>query len=100
MSEIEAAPRSWLDGHSFSSELDALASNTANLTDEERRGCIAEIIAHRFHPTTPADRGPWDSYFGPTSSGTDQNGNEVYIPDAKQIDAEIIEYWKVRSVVV
>ena len=47
--------------------------------------------------TTPADRGPWDSYFGPMSSGVDQAGNEFHIPDAKQIELEVIEYWKLRA---
>ncbi|KQV45117.1 DUF4209 domain-containing protein [Massilia sp. Root335] len=97
LSELEAAAPSWLDEHPWSAELEALAPDVATLNEAERRGCIAEIVAHRFMPTTSADRGPWDAYFGPVSSGTDANGRDVHVPDARQIDAEVVEYWKTRA---
>ena len=86
-----------LDGRQFSVNLEALIHDVAALTDDEWRGYVAEIVGHRFMTTTPADRGPWDSYFGPVSSGVDHAGNEVHVPDAKQIEREVVEYWKLRS---
>lgn len=97
LSEIEAAASSWLDERALAAELDALVPDVARLTADERRGCIAEIVGHRFVPPPPGDRGPWDSYFGPAASGTTKDGNEVHMPDAKQIDAEVIEHWKRRA---
>ncbi|MBC3871926.1 DUF4209 domain-containing protein [Undibacterium oligocarboniphilum] len=93
----ETAVSLWLDHQPLAAELEALVQNPGVLPPEELRGYIAEIIGHRFVTTTAAERGPWDSYFGPISSGTDKDGNEVHIPDAKQIDAEVIEYWKARA---
>lgn len=89
--------KTWIDTRALSVELESLNPEVAALTDDERRGCVAEIVGHRFMNTTPADRGPWESYFGPVSSGVDHAGNEVHVPDAEQIEAEVIEYWKLRS---
>lgn len=97
LSDVESDVLSWIDGHQWSVELDALVPNAAPLTDDERRGCFAEIVIHRFMPTTSADRGPWNSYFGPVGSGTDSSGNEVHVPDARQVDAELIAYWIMRA---
>ncbi|MQA42139.1 DUF4209 domain-containing protein [Rugamonas aquatica] len=91
------AQLAYMIGHDFSAQLEALIPSVEELSDDERRGCVAEIVGHRFMTTTPADRGPWDSYFGPVSSGVDHAGNEVHVPDAKQIEPEVIEYWKLRS---
>lgn len=88
---------SYLSGREFSVQLEALTTNVEELSHDERRGCVAEIVGHRFATTTPADRRPWDSYFGPVGAGVDNAGNEVHVPDATQIDAEVIEYWKLRS---
>lgn len=86
-----------LSARQFSVDLEALIPDVDALTDAERRECVAEIVGHRFTTTTPPDRGPWDCYFGPVSSGVDHSGNEVHVPDATQIEAEVIEYWKLRS---
>ncbi|MYM28310.1 DUF4209 domain-containing protein [Duganella sp. CY15W] len=97
LSELEANTPKWLDEMSWAAELEALMPAPASLDEDERRGCIGEIVAHRFMPATSSERGPWDAYFGPVSSGTDSNGNEVHFPDARQIEAEVIEYWKFRA---
>jgi hypothetical protein len=97
LAEVDGTPSSWLDVHSLSVELEALAPDTVTLSADERLGCVAEIVGLRFHATTEADRGPWNSYFGPVSSGIDQEGREVHIPDAKLIEAEVVEYWKTRA---
>ena len=48
-------------------------------------------------PVRGDDRGPWDSYFGPLASWVTDAGDEVYSPDARGMDREIIEYWMARS---
>lgn len=96
LAEAEAAVAP-LDGRALSVELEALIPDAGALTDDERLGCVAEIVGHRFATTTQADRSPWDSYFGPVSSGIDAAGVEHHMPDAKQIGAEVVEYWKARS---
>ncbi|MGK5035414.1 DUF4209 domain-containing protein [Janthinobacterium sp. LB3P118] len=96
IAEAEAAMAA-LNLRLLSGEMEALIPDVGALTDAERRGCLAEIVGHRFATTTSADRGPWDSYFCPQSSGIDAEGTEHHFPDARQIDAEIVEYWKARS---
>lgn len=94
--EVEATS-GYLALRPFSMELEGLVPSEPLLTEDERRGCAAEIVGHRFVATRPGDRGPWESYFGPLSSGLDANGAEHHFPDAEQIDREVIEYWKARS---
>lgn len=96
LAEIEALLTPF-DAFELSGQLDQLVGADAKLTDDERLGCQAEILGLRFTPAHGADRGPWDCYFGPTFSGQSADGEMVYIPDARAIDAEVIEYWKARS---
>lgn len=95
LSEVESNALSWIDVRALSIDLEALIPDVGSLTEDERRGCVAEIVGHRFEISD--ERTPWNSYFGPVSSGIDKEGNEVHIPDAKQIEVEVIEYWKARS---
>jgi hypothetical protein len=52
LSEVESNVLSWIGDHEFSAELDAQVPNAALLTDDERCGCFAEIVVHRFASTT------------------------------------------------
>jgi hypothetical protein len=81
----------------FAGELDALVVDTKSLSSDERRGCIGEILGLRFLPLSGAEAGTWDIYFGPGSSGIREDGTEVYFPDARSIDSEVIRYWIQRS---
>src|SRR5437016_3735891 len=67
------------------------------LSGDERRGCIAEIIGFRFAQLSGSESGPWEIAYGPNSSGTRVDGTEVYFPDVRTIDNEVIEYWIRRS---
>lgn len=77
--------------------LEALTDNPKSLTDNERKGCQAEIFGLRFSTMNADQRPPWDIYFGPMSSWAKSDGTEVYQPDARHIDSEIIQYWVGRS---
>lgn len=95
LAEIEASQEAF-DAHELSSQLDQLAGS-AELSDDERLGCQAEILGLRFVPVRGDDRGPWDSHFGPIFSGQREGGEMVYVPDALAVGPEVIEYWKERS---
>ncbi len=85
-----------LDENNFSFGLEALVDEPKSLTVNERKGCQAEIFGLRFIALNTDPRPPWDIYFGPMSSMMTNDGVEVYQPDARQIDLEIIQYWKDR----
>ena len=86
-----------LDVHAYCATLDDLVPDPAKLTVDERRGCFAEIQAHRFVLTTEADRGPWSIWFGPISTMRMVDGSDLHGPDAKGIDLDMIEFWAARS---
>ena len=92
--ESASAP---LDGAAFAATLDALVSDPKTLTIDERRGCLAEIVGHRFTTMGGADRSPWDIYFRPNSTAVTKDGQEIHLPDARSMDAEVIEHWKLRA---
>lgn len=96
IAELEADPRP-IEVHQLFAELNQLVAEPDKLTDDERLGCQAEIVAWRFMPMRGEDRGPWDSYFGPLASGTTADGKEVYLPDARDVHREVIEHWRSRS---
>lgn len=96
LAELEASLEP-LDTSALSGQLDQLVGADTKLTDDERLGCQAEILGLRFYPIRGDDRGPWDSYFGPIFSGQREDGEMVYVPDARAIGPEVIEYWKTRS---
>lgn len=85
------------DAMELSGELDKLVGDSTNLTANERLGCVAEIVGLKFMPMRGADRGPWDSYFGPIWSGTTADGKPFYGPDAQAIPLEVIQYWGARA---
>jgi hypothetical protein len=86
-----------IDNGAYCAALDALIPDDAPLTLDERRGCFAEISAHRFMLTTTADRGAWDLGFAPLGTRRLQDGTEEHGPDARHVDRETIEYWAARS---
>ena len=45
------------------------------------------------------DRGenPWDSYFRPMMSMTNESGSSTYMPDIKNVTVEVVEHWATRA---
>jgi hypothetical protein len=95
ISSVEGA-LSPFDEHTLSTELHQAVGDSI-LTPDERKGCVAEIFGLRFQPTDSNDRGPWDSYFGPMTVLERGDGTQVYLPDAADVDVEILQYWGKRS---
>ncbi len=40
---------------------------------------------------------PWDTFFAPLMSGTDKDGNSVYVPDIADANAAVIAHWAERA---
>jgi hypothetical protein len=65
-------------------------------TPSENSGAWAEVLAFGLTGTEHNEK-PWGTYFGPMGSGTRENGETVYFPDATQADATILTHWKSRA---
>lgn len=85
------------DENNLSYGLEALVDDPKSLTDNERKGCRAEIFGLRFITANTEQRPPWNLYFVPMASGVRNDGTEVYQPDARDMDSEIIQYWQDRA---
>lgn len=96
IAETEAAIGPF-DESAYVAALDALVPDAAALSPDERRGCFAEISAHRFVLLAKADSGPWGIAFGPQGTRRYQDGTLSHGPDAQAVDRETIEYWAARS---
>lgn len=96
LSAFEAAktPLNIID---LAAQLDAVVGPIEALTEDQRRGCLAEIASLRFMVAHGADREPWGIYFQPIGTAIDNAGMPRHSPDARWMDAEIVEYWKARS---
>lgn len=81
----------------YCATLDALVLDVDSLPPDERRGCFAEIQAHRFVLTSDADRGPWGIGFGPLGAMRMADGTDRHGPDAKGTDREMVDYWADRA---
>ncbi len=93
---VEAGMSSF-DENNLSVGLETLVDDPKSLTDNERKGYRAEIFGFRFIAANTEQRPPWGLYFVPMSSGVKADGTEVYQPDARDMDSEIIQYWQDRS---
>ena len=96
LSSIEASLEP-IDEFTLASRLRQSVGDDITPTEDERRGCMAEIVGLEFLTIDSDDREPWNSYFGPMSIMKSKDGTEVCIPDATKFDAEIIQYWIKRS---
>jgi hypothetical protein len=83
--------------YNLSFGLEALVGDPKSLTGNERKGCRAEVYGLRFLTANTEQRSPWGLYFVPMSSVVKHDGTEVYQPDARDMDSEIIQYWQDRS---
>jgi len=94
--EATASPLNTIE---LASQLDVAVGPLDVLTEQQRRGCLAEITSLRFMAAHGADREPWGIYFQPLGTSIDTAGVPHHGPDAHWMDAEIIEYWKARAAV-
>jgi hypothetical protein len=70
----------------------------SELTEAQRKGGRAEVWPWQFdRPNMFERRSPWGIYWAETFSGDRRDGTRWNIPDADEVDAEIIDYWIVRA---
>ena len=62
----------------------------------ENLGAWAEVLAFALVDTR-RQPSPWNTYFGPLTSGTQENGTPFYSPDIAGTDAEVIDHWTQRA---
>lgn len=77
----------------------ALISARQSLVDPgeaEKLGAWAEVLAFALVETRHHSS-PWNTYFGPLSSGTQQNGKPFYSPNIAGTDAEVVAHWIQRA---
>jgi lysyl-tRNA synthetase class 1 len=76
--------------------LDRARKSQGNLSDEDLKRFLADRTAFYFIEYRTRQC-PWNTYFGPMGSGTPADGEQVFWPDIKEIDAEIIAHWQDRA---
>jgi len=86
-----------IDEVELGGQIDQAAGDVKALSAGERKATMAEIYAFKFQTMSLSDRAPWDSYFGPMAVFARDDGTVVYVPDAADVDWEVIRYWSERS---
>lgn len=71
-----------------------LDAKKEKITEKEE---LAEYIAFQFMSNYPNKDTGWNTYHGPLFVLPNDKGQFVEFPSIKQIDEEIIEYWKKRA---
>lgn len=67
-------------------------------TDQNlRSGWWAELAAFEFQALPIGEVSEWGGHFGPMMSGTYEDGTKIERPDLKEIDQDILNYWKTRA---
>lgn len=90
-----AAEGSTIEIHDVSAALQRVAPDAKSLSEPERVGAFAEILAFGLTPSHGPS--PWGTYFGPMGSGETEDGRTVYFPDIEGIDERVIAHWKGRA---
>lgn len=88
-----------IDEFDLAAELVVLAGPAKDMPADVRAGCVAEIEGLRFMAGGASGGGPWGIYFRPQSSAVTKDGKEIFNPDARYIEPEVIAYWASRSAV-
>ncbi|QQR81004.1 MAG: DUF4209 domain-containing protein [Deltaproteobacteria bacterium] len=73
------------------------ASNTQEISQDLKNGYWVESAAFNFSELSVAESSEWGTYFGPMSGISYADGTKINIPDIKEIDQEVIDYWKKRA---
>jgi len=74
----------------------AARSKLDEVSPEINSGAWAEVLAFGLTGTEHNEK-PWGTYFGPLGSGTNEDGETFYFPDASQADPNILLHWKERA---
>lgn len=75
------------------------AINSLPKDNPENQLCVYEVMAFDFAEN--CDGKVWNSYYGPQWTFTKKDtGEEVYVPDIKNVTEEMIAYWEQRASIV
>lgn len=77
--------------------LDRAIENRNSLTPEALKGLRAEVGAFAFDIQGEEAGPPWNTYFRPWMSCTNGDGSPFYVPDLREVDVEMLDYWAARS---
>lgn len=89
LSEFDIYERKGFDMYNISSSLDKMCSNYANTKELQY-----ELTA--FHLTPSPENNPWDSFYGPMFTGTNETGSVTTYPEFKDITSDAVLYWENR----
>lgn len=90
--EIKIIP---LDEFSIGEEIrKILNANQKKITEKDE---LAEYIGFQFMPDYPKENGGWDTYYGPIFVLPNKQGQLSEFPSIKQVDKEMLEYWRKRA---
>lgn len=71
-----------------------LNANQKKITEKDE---LAEYIGFQFMPDYPNENGGWGTYYGPIFVLPNQQGQLSEFPSIKQVDKEMLEYWRKRA---
>lgn len=84
--------------HFLSHEVSA-AINSLPKDNPEKQLCVYEVMAFDFAEN--CDRKEWNSYYGPQwTFAKKDTGEEMYVPDIRNVTEEMIAYWEERASIV
>ena len=82
--------------HFFSHDVSA-SINSLPKDNPEQQQCLYEAMAFEFAENY--DGKEWNTYYGPQWTFTKKDtGEEVYVPNIKDVTEEMIAYWEKRAV--
>jgi len=72
-------------------------ADIGKFTPEQIKGNFALVRAVDFQPRRMYGEPIWDMYWQPLGSAVDHAGKNHYLPDAADVDVEVIDSWKARA---
>jgi hypothetical protein len=81
----------------LSGKIGAALPKPDGMTPQDKKACWAESSAFNFAIADEGNPSPWNTYFAATGSGKTSAGDLVFSPDAREIDARVIDYWEERA---
>jgi hypothetical protein len=85
-----------LDEHDVKHALIEARTTLSNPTDTEHLGAWSEVLAFALEGNA-RQQSPWNTYFGPNSSGVHQDGRQLYFPDIAGTEGLAVAHWAQRA---
>lgn len=84
------------DEEDFSFQLENQLKALTELPESEKKAGFAEVAAFQFRLSRHQGKSPWGTRFEPFIDAS-VNDRQIYDPDIKQIDSEILAHWTTRA---